>query len=425
MDERAAQETGPRAGLRQIFVDVTPLRTSRDFRLLLSGRFISAAGRQITLVAIFYQVYQLTQSAAAVGLVGLIQLVPLLFTSIAGGPVVDRVDRRKLLIATQFGQALASGLLLAGALAGRPPLALVYAAAALAAAIGGVEGPTGSAITPNVVGRRQLPAALALNAMAWTTAQIVGPAVAGVVIGSVGLAWAYGLDVASYAGSIAAVLLMSPLPPVHAGGTPPAGLEAVREAFAYLRGRPVLQWAFGIDLVAMIFGMPRALFPVLAATQFQRGPEVVGALFAALAIGALAGVLTAGWVGRVKRQGAAVMAAVFVWGAGITAFGLVGRRLWLGLLLLAIAGGADVISAVFRGTILQTNIPDSLRGRMSAVHILVVTGGPRLGDFEAGVVAQAFTPQASVVSGGLACLLGVALIALFVPKFARHRAASD
>ena len=194
------------------------------------------------------------------------------------------------------------------------------------------------------------------------------------------------------------------------------------EGFRFLKGRRVLQTTFTADLVAMIFGMPRALFPVLAVTQFHRGEEVVGALFSAVAVGALIGALTTGWVGRIRRQGLAVLVAVAIWGLGITAFGLVGDLLWVAFVCLAVAGAADVISAVFRGTILQQSVPDDLRGRLSSVNIVVVAGGPRVGDFEAGVVASVFTPTVSVVSGGLICVAGVVLLAAVVPEFARYEA---
>ncbi|HZD18571.1 MAG TPA: MFS transporter, partial [Actinomycetota bacterium] len=200
------------------------------------------------------------------------------------------------------------------------------------------------------------------------------------------------------------------------------GWSAVREGFGYLRRRPVLQAAFGIDIVAMVFGMPRALFPILAVQQFHRGEVIVGLLFSAPAVGALLAALTTGWVKHVRHQGRAVIWAVVLWGIGITAFGLAGDRLWLGLTLLAFAGGADVISAVFRNTILQVTVPDHLRGRLSGINILVVTGGPRLGDLEAGLVAAAFSPAVSVVSGGLLCIAGAGLLAWLVPAFRRYHA---
>lgn len=409
------------AALRGLAVDVTPLRASRDYRLLWMGQLVSLTGHQITIVAVFYQVYHLTRSAAAVGLIGAVHLAALMVTSIAGGGIIDAVDRRKLLILTQLGFATSSAILVAGALAGHPPVALVYGAAALAAGLSGLDSPTRSALTPILVGKELLASALALSQVMWNTTMVVGPAVGGLVIARFGLAAAYGIDLVTYGAAIAAVLLIAPRPSSGEVSTRPSGFEAIKEGFAYLKGRRLIQMTFAADLVAMIFGIPRALFPILAVTQFHRGPEAVGLLFAAPAAGALIGAATAGWVGRVRRQGLAVIVAVALWGAGITAFGLAGPRLALALPFLAFAGAADIVSAVFRGTILQLSVPDSLRGRLSGVHILVVTGGPRLGDFEAGMVAQAFTPMISVVSGGLACIAGIGLLALFAPELARYK----
>jgi MFS family permease len=411
------------AAARKVAIDFTPLRASRDYRLLWSAQIVSEAGHQITVVALFVQVYRLTGSAAAVGAVGLVQIVPLVLTAIGGGSIVDALDRRKLLIASQIGFALTSGILLAAALADRPPLWLIYAAAGLTAALSGIDSPVRSAMIPRLVGRDLVPAAVALNQVMWQTTAIAGPAISGVVIYRLGLPWAYGIDVATYGATLVAALLMRPMPPLREEGAEPAsGWPAIRAGFRYLKGRRVLQSTFYIDLIAMIFGMPRALFPILAATQFHR-PAAFGLLYAAPAAGALIGALTAGWVGAVRHQGRAVIWAVAAWGAGITAFGLVGTNLWLGLFFLAVAGAADVISAVFRSTILQVSVPDSLRGRLSGIHILVVTGGPRLGDFEAGVVAQLFdSATVSVVSGGVVCIAGAALLALLVPEFARYHA---
>jgi predicted MFS family arabinose efflux permease len=412
-----------RAGraIRGLAVDVTPLRRSRDFRLLWLSGLVSQTGRQFTITAVFIQVFRLTHSAAAVGLVGLVELVPLTISSIAAGSIVDALDRRKIMLVTQICYAGASGLLLATALLPHPSVGLVYLGTGLSAAIGGVSQPTTSAMTPRLVGQDLLPSALALNQVMWTSTMVVGPALGGIVVGSIGLPWAYAIDVITYGATIGAAVLIRPMPP-EGEGSGASGIAAIREGFAYLRGRRVLQSTFIIDLVAMVFGMPRALFTILAGTQFHGGAEVVGFLFSALAAGALLGAVSAGWVGRIRHQGRAVIVAVAIWGAGIVGFGLCGPRLWLAVILLAVAGGADVISAVFRGAILQGSVPDSLRGRLSAIHILVVTGGPRLGDFEAGLVAAAFTPFASVLSGGLACLAGVAVIAVGVPQFRRYHA---
>jgi MFS family permease len=410
----------PLALARHLAVDVGPLRESRDFRLLWIGELISQTGHQITMVALFVQVDRITGSAAAVGAIGLVQLGPMVVASLAGGPVIDTHDRRQILLLAQAGLMVASALLLAGALADDPPLALVYIAAALNGALLSVSMPTRSAMTPNLVPRAMLPAAAALNQVMWNTAAIVGPAVGGVIVARAGLSWAYGIDLATYVVAFGfALLLHAQIPHRPEGEVQEQGWAAVRTGLRFLRGRPILQSTFTVDIVAMVFGMPRALFPVLAREQFGRGPEAVGWLFSAVAVGALVGALASGWVTRIRRQGLAVLVAVTVWGCGVIAFGLAGDRLTLALASLAIAGGADVISAVFRSTIQQLTVPDALRGRLSSFNILVVAGGPRLGDFEAGVVAAVFSPSVSVISGGVLCLVGVGAIATFVPRFAR------
>jgi MFS family permease len=413
-----------RSALRGLAVDVAPLRASRDFRRIWVGLLISEFGSEFTLVATFVQVTRLTGSTAAVGVIGLFGLAALIVGSIAGGAILDHYDRRKLLIAAQLGFMVSSGVLLAGAIAGHPPLWVIYLAVALSAGFSAIDSPTRSAMTPRLVGNELLPSALALNQVIWNFTGLIGPALAGVVIwrfGRFGPAWAYGIDLVTYVAILVVAVGIKPMPPVRAEGAT-VGWAAVKEGFAYLKGRRVLQSTFIIDVVAMVFGMPRVLFTFLAAMQFHGSGWVVGLLFSAPAVGALGAALTSGWVGRVRHQGRAVIWAVVLWGVGITAFGLVGDRLWLALLFLAFAGGADVISAVFRNTILQLSVPDSLRGRISGIHILVVSGGPRLGDLEAGLVAQAFTPTISVVSGGLLCIAGAGLVAWLVPEFRRYRA---
>ena len=409
--------------IRKLAIDLSPLRASRDYRLLWFGELISESGHQITVVAIFFQLYAITGSAVAVGLVGLVQLVPLMVASVAGGSIIDAVDRRKMLLFTQFGYVVSSGALLAGAIAGHPPVWLIYTAAGLTAALSGLDFPTRSAMTPRLVGEDRLPAALALNQVLFNVTIIVGPAIGGVIIARLGLPWAYGIDLVTYGATIAAASLLRPMPPLdREEGGRTRGMTAIREGLAYLKGRRVLQSTFYVDIIAMVFGMPRALFPILADTQFHRGPEILGLLYSSVGVGALIAAMTAGWVGGVHRQGRAVVLAVCLWGAAIAAFGLVGDHLLIALLCLALAGGADVISAVFRGTILQLSVPDELRGRLSGIHIMVVTGGPRVGDFEAGLVAQVFTPTVSVVSGGLLCIAGAAGLAVAVPAFWRYRA---
>jgi predicted MFS family arabinose efflux permease len=408
--------------LRRLTVDIEPLRISRDFRLLWFGELISQTGSQVTTVALFVQVDRLTHSAAAVGFIGLAQLLPMIVASVLIGPVIDRRDRRRVLVAAQLGLATSSVILLVAAFSSHPSLAVLYAAAALNGGFVAVSMPTRSAMTPALVPKDMLATAAAVNQVMWNVAAIAGPALGGLIVAQVGLTWAYGFDVATYGVAILFALRLRPPPPTRAAAGEPEGWEAIKEGFAYLKGRRVLQSTFTVDLVAMIFGMPRALFPRLAVVQFHRGPEVVGLLFSALSFGALLGALTSGWVSGVRRPGRAILVAVAIWGLAVLGFGLSGRNLGLAFMFLAIAGAADVISAVFRGSSQQIIVPDSLRGRLSALNILVVAGGARLGDFEAGVAGSLFSPFGAVVSGGLLCLAGVAVIAAAVPEFAKWNA---
>jgi MFS family permease len=414
-------ERRARARLRGLAIDLTPLRVSRDFRLVWSGLLITSAGSQFTLVAVFVQVKDLTGSAAAVGATGLAYLAGLVAGSFAGGAILDAWDRRRLLMMAQVGLATGSAILLGGAIAGEPPLWLIYAGLAVLAASSSLDGPTRSAITARVLDPAQLPAAQALNQVVWNTAALIGPLLAGLVIAwAGGVTVAYAIDLASIGCMFVAASLLRPMPPKREDHAD-TGLRAIREGFSFARRNRLIMSTFVIDLIAMIFGLPRVLFPFLIVDRFHGSPKAIGLLFAALAVGALLGALTSGWTGRVHRQGLAVIVSVVAWGVAIVAFGL-STWLWLGLAMLALAGWADVISAIFRTTILQMAAPDRLRGRLFGIHILVVTGGPRLGDFEAGVVARLASPTFSVVSGGVACVIGAGLVALAYPELRRARA---
>jgi MFS family permease len=284
---------------------------------------------------------------------------------------------------------------------------------ALSAGFSGMERPARSASIPNLVSRDQLPQAFALWQILIQVGTVAGPAVAGVLLGTVGLSAVYWIDVLTFAASFGAAVAIRPMPPVD-GGTK-VGFGSIVEGLRFLKGRQALQGAFLIDINAMVFGLPRALFPALGTGVFHGGASTVGLLYAAPGAGALVGAVTTGWVSAIKRQGRAVLIAVAVWGAAVTGFGFT-RWLPAALVLLGIAGAADVVSAVFRNTILQSSVPDSLRGRLSAVHIAVVTGGPRVGDFEAGAVASVTdSVRFSVISGGLACVAGAALLAWRLP----------
>ncbi|MEA2931729.1 MAG: hypothetical protein QOI56_514 [Actinomycetota bacterium] len=414
--------TAPRPGRRRLLADLSPLEESRDFRLLFFGNAVSYVGRQLTVVAIPFQVYLLTRSSLMVGLTGLASLGPLVVMSLVGGAVADAVDRRKLLLLNVVAQAATSVALAGNASLDHPALWPLYVLGALNAGLWGIDLPTRNAMVPGMVSRERFPAAAALGQLVFQVGQVAGPALAGVVISRIALSAAYWIDAATYGAAFAAVVLIKPQPP--AGGGTKAGLASIKEGLAFLRGRRLLVSTFLIDIDAMVFGMPRALFPALGTGFFGGGATTVGLLFAAPGAGALLGALFTGWVGGVRRQGRVVVVSVLLWGAAIAGFGLT-PWLPLGLVLLAVAGAADVVSAVFRNTILQLSVPDGLRGRLSSIHIAVVTGGPALGDAEAGAVAALTTPRISVVSGGLACMLGVLLLVRWVPELSRYDAAVE
>jgi MFS family permease len=405
---------------RRLLVDLSPLRHSRDFRFLFSGQLVSTLGTQLTVVAVPYQVYQLTHSSLYVGLVSLAQLVPLLICSLIGGAVADAHDRRRLLLVTELLMAAVSAGLAINGRQAHPALWPLFVLPAAAGGLAGFDRPAFNASIPRMVPGGDLSPAYALWQVQMQVGIVVGPAVAGIILSTVGVATVYWLDVASFVVSFLSVLALSPQPPL-AGVARTGLLKSVAEGFRYLVGRQVIQGVYLFDLNAMVFGMPRALFPALGLTYFHGGARAVGFLFAAPGVGALLGALMTGWVNQIRRQGLAVIVAVIVWGVAITFFGLV-DVLWVALILLAIAGWADVVSAVFRNTILQTVVPEQLRGRLSSIQIAVVQGGPRLGDLESGAVAEAFGTTFSVVSGGVACVAGALALTALLPDFRNQRA---
>ncbi|HLB39010.1 MAG TPA: MFS transporter [Actinomycetota bacterium] len=406
--------------LRRIAIDVTPLRVSRDFRLLWGGSVVSALGSQFARVGLYVQVFALTGSAAAVGLLGLSGLAGSLAGTFVGASFIDRHDRRVTLIWTQLAAMGVAATLFLGAVAGDPPLWLLHAANAGTWFLASIHGPARQAAIPRLLDAADVPAAVALNQAGWQVASIVGPALAGLLIAATDPAWAYAVDLISYTVLLVAAIAMSPLPPDAV--ITERGTEAIAQGLRYLREHRLLQSTFVIDLVAMIFGNPAALFPVIAAQQLHRGPEVVGLLFAAPAVGALIQTLVSGPLTSLRRQGRAIVWAVAGWGAAIAAFGLSGTNLTAALCFLALAGAADVVSAIFRSTILQVTVPDHLRGRLGAVFHVVVTGGPKLGDLEAGMVAAAFSPTISVVTGGAACIVGAFVTARVYPELSAYEA---
>ncbi len=404
---------------RRLTLDLTPVRRSPQFRNLLIGDAVSVIGTQVTAVAIPLQVYVQTRSAAAVGLVGLAGLVPLVVFGLYGGAVADAVDRRRLVLVTTSAQAVLSAILLAQAIAGVDWTWLLYLIVAVQAGLFALDSPARQAFVPRLLPKELLPAGNALRQVEFNVGMAGGPLLAGVLVAAFGFGTAYGLDAVSFGASLWAVASLPSMSPE--GGGRRAGFASVVEGLAFLRTRRVLLLTFVVDVIAMVFGMPRTLFAPLTDQVFAGGSATAGALYAAIPAGALLGALLGGWFGRIHRQGLAVIISILGWGVCIVGFGLT-SNLWVALALLAGAGAADMVSAVFRTAILQTAAPDEMRGRLGGVFIVVVAGGPRLGDGRSGAFASWFGLQEAVVVGGILVVGLTLLVAALVPRFVAYDA---
>jgi MFS family permease len=404
--------------LRRIAVDVRPLRDSRDFRLLTIGSIVTGLGAQAALVALPFQVYVITRSPFLTGLLGLVELGPLVSASLFGGAVADRFDRRRLLLMTQLALVAVSAALAAVSFGHAPPVWVLFVLAGALAGASAVERVTRSAIVPNTVAPERLRSALSLTFGLYQLTMVVGPAVGGVLIAALGVKWVYAIDAATCLGMALAAWAMSPQPPVGAEEHEPV-VRSIRTGLSFVRRSQALVGSFVIDLCAMTFGMPRALFPVLSLTVFHAGAEGTGLLLASVSAGATVAALTTGWLEHARWLGRVVLASVAIWGLAIAGAGLM-TSIVPAAILFAVAGAADSVSAVCRSTISQSLTPDHMRGRMSSVFSLVVASGPRLGDVEAGTVASLSSPRFSVVSGGLACVASVGVVALLFPELAKY-----
>ena len=396
------------------FIDISPLREYPAYRALWLGQVVSLMGSNMRLVAVSWQVFEITNSTVAVGFVGLAEVIPLIAFSILGGAVVDTADRKRLIIGAEIGLMATSLALAAIAFSPDPSVLLIYAVTAMASAFNAIDRPARSALVPHLVPAGKISAAMALRHVLFQTTTIIGPAVGGILIASFDVGWVYVIDAVTFTAALYALRWIPPVPRVPMEGM--SRIQTIAEGLRFATRTPLLMSIFIIDLVAMIFGMPRAVFPALSERVFELGPQGVGLLYAAPAVGALVGALTTGWVSSIRRQGLAVLVSVAAWGAAITIAGLVTYSIGLTIFFLALAGAADVFSAVFRGTILLERTPDHLRGRINSLNIMVVTGGPRLGDVEAGLAAGLLGVVPSVVAGGLACLVGTAVVAVGYPS---------
>lgn len=418
----------------RLLADITPLKESPAFRRLWLGSAVSAVGSQLTLVAVSLEVYRLTQDSFYVGLLGLFALVPLVFGGLMGGSIADSHDRRKVAFAATAVLWFTTGLIALQAWLSLGNVWVLYALVALQSGAQAINQPARSAIIPNLVRRELLPAANALNMLSMGLSMTAGPLLAGLLVAWVGFAWTYTLDFASFAFVLWAVFRLPPMPPD--GTRSKAGVRSVIEGFRFLGTRPNVRMTFIIDLIAMILAQPRALLPAIGAVMIGGGEATVGILLAAIAVGAFLAGLFSGPLGGIRRQGTAVVLSVMGWGASIGGFGLVvllagqspdgAATAWLvpAALCCVLAGIADSISAVFRNTILQSATPDHLRGRLQGVFIVVVAGGPRVGDLLAGGATKILSEGWVLLLGGALCIgaawLAARLQAGFTAYDARH-----
>ncbi len=396
-------------------VDITPLRRHRDYRLLFIGRLVSFFGTMITFVAVPYQVYQLSHSTLLVGSLGLVEFVALFGFAMLGGALADAADRRRMVLLSEAGLMVGSLVMTGNSLLQHPTLWVIFAVALLWGALDALQRPSLGALMPRLVDRDELPAATALDSLRGTVAMIAGPALGGVLISIAGLPITYVVDVATFLVGLGCLALMRAVPPPVDAERP--SFRRVQEGIRYARSRPELIGTYVVDIVAMVFGMPLALFPAIA--QGIGGASTLGLLYAAPAIGSFVFFATSGWARRVHRHGIGVIVAATLWGLAIIGFGLV-PGLAPALFFVALAGAADAASGLYRQVIWNQTIPDSLRGRLASIELLSYTVGPTLGNFEAGVVASLFSVRTSMLSGGILTVIGCIVCAAALPAFRRY-----
>ena len=406
---------------RSLLTDIRPLQASPPYRRLLFGNTVAQLGQQMTNVAVALQVYSLTHSSFYVGLVGVFALVPLVLLGLYGGAVADAMDRRTLALLASAGLWVVSLALAAQAFLDNGSVWLLYGLIAVQSGFYALNNPARSAMVPRLVSAELMPAASALNMASTNLGLTLGPLLGALAVAWQGFGAAYAVDVLTFSAAYYALVRMPRMPPLH--NSPRAGLRSVVDGLRFLGRSPNLRMTFVLDLCAMVLAQPRALFPALAYKVYAGGAGVVGLLQAAPAAGAVLAFLLSGWVSRVRRQGLAIVVAVLVYGAAVGGVGLT-DLLWLGVLLLAVSGMADMVSAAYRSTILQVAAPDQLRGRLQGVFIVVVAGGPRAGDVVSGSLASAVGERPALVLGGLACIVGVLAACALSPRFlsydARH-----
>ncbi|EST23735.1 MFS transporter [Streptomyces roseochromogenus subsp. oscitans DS 12.976] len=398
--------------IRALLPDLSPWKTSVDFRRLWKSGLISNFGSFLTLVALPVQLKDLTESTAAVGAIGAVELLPLIVCGLYGGALADALDKRKLIVWTEAGQGLLSAALLLNALLPHPALWPLYAVAALSSALGSLQRPALDSLWPRIVAHADMPAAASLNSLRWTIGGVAGPALAGVVVAYAGLGWAYAADLLTFAVSVAYIVRIAPSPASLPMAAKPS-LRAIAEGARYAWSRKELLGTYVVDLAAMSLAMPLAVLPFLAGEL--HADWSLGLMYAALPAGSLLVSLTSGWASRVHRHGLMVVLSATGWGLAIAAAGVCGN-VWLVLVFLTVGGGFDMVSGIFRAAMWNQTIPDELRGRLAGIELLSYSVGPQLGQVRAGGLAAWAGLRTSVVSGGLACAGAMGLLVLCLPR---------
>jgi MFS family permease len=406
--------------LKKIAMDISPLRKYPDFRRLWTSGLISYFGSMITYVALPFQIKELTNSYIAVGLIGAVELIPLIVFGLYGGVLADKVDRRKMILYTEIALALMTFSLFINSQLDNPSLIWIYVVAGTFAALDGLQRPSADAILPRLVGHDDLPAASALMSLRWQTGVIAGPALAGILLATAGTGTAYLVDVVTFVISILFVLRVKSVKPFEKNLAPT--ISAMREGIKYAASRKDLMGTYLVDLAAMFFAMPTALFPFWAD---QLDAEwALGLFYAAGTIGSVIVTLTSGWIKNYHHHGRAVFLAAIGWGAAITLAGTT-DSLFLIIFFLALAGASDMVSALFRGAIWNQSIPDELRGRLAGIELLSYSVGPLGGQMRAGTFAAVTNLRTSVISGGLLCIGFVSIAAAALPKFRNYDARTN
>ncbi|MFC8984252.1 MFS transporter [Streptomyces sp. NPDC056956] len=406
--------------LSAVLPDLSPWRSSRDFRLLWVQGLITYFGSFMALVALPLQIKELTGSPLAVGVMGAVELVPLVVFGLYGGALADAVDRGRVILLTEAGLGLLAVILLVNAMLPEPMLWPLYVVAAGVAALAGLQRPALDSLLARIVPHDQLPAAAALNALRWQTGAIAGPAVAGLVVAYAGNAYAYATTVVCFAVSVVLCLRLSPAPPAENADKP--SLRGIAEGARYAWSRPVLLGTYAVDLAAMFFAFPNAIFPFLA--DELDADWSLGLMYAAGSVGSVLVSLTSGWVSRVRRHGLLVVCGAAGWGAAIAAAGLL-TDIWLVLVCLAVAGAGDMLSGLGRSTIWNQTVPDELRGRLAGIEVLSYSVGPQLGQVRAGAMAGWTGTRPAFWTGGLACVASVGLLAAVLPRLVTYDAQTD